>query len=97
MGTYHSKHAVHGTSDTQFFEQIGLALNVYSGYDKFLIAGDFNVQVGAPHRVDDFLDNFGAKNLVKEFTCFKRTNNNSSCIDLFLTNSLAIVFKILKQ
>ena len=85
MGTYHSKHVVHGTSDTQFFEQIGLALDVYSGYDKFLIAGDFNVQVGEPPR-DDFLDDFGAKDLVKEFTCFKSTNN-LSCIDLFLTNS----------
>ena len=48
LDTYHSKHDVHGTSDIQFFEQIGLALDVYSGYEKFLIPGDFNVQVGEP-------------------------------------------------
>ena len=71
VGTYYSKH---GTSDTQVFEQIGLALGVYSGYDKFLIAGDFNVQVGEPP-IDDFSDDFGAKNLVKELTCFKSTTN----------------------
>ena len=52
---------------------------------KFLIAGDFNVQVGEP-LIDNFLDDFGATNLVKEFMCFKSTNN-PSCIDLFLTNS----------
>ena len=89
VGTYHSKHAVHGTSDTEFFEQIGLALNIYSGYDKFLIAGDFNVQVGEPsidEFLDEFLDDFGAKNLVNDLTCFKNTDN-PSCIDLFLTNS----------
>ena len=68
VGTYHSKHAVHGTSDTEFFEQIGLALNIYLGYDKFLIAGDFNVQVGEP-LIDEFLDDFGAKNLVNDLTC----------------------------
>ena len=85
VGTYHSKHAVHGTSDTEFFEQIGLALDIYSGYDKFLIAGDFNVQVGEPS-IDEFLDDFGAKNLVNDLTCFKSTDN-PSCIDLFLTNS----------
>ena len=85
VGTDHSKHAVHGTSDTEFFEQIGFALDVYSGYDKFLIAGDFNVQVGEPS-IDEFLDDFGAKNLVNGLTCFKSTDN-PSCIDIFLTNS----------
>ena len=44
MGTYHSTHPEYGTKDTVFFEQIGLAMDVYCKYDKFLLAGDFNVQ-----------------------------------------------------
>ena len=36
--------------------------------------------------LDDFIDDFHAKNLVKDPTCFKNPNN-PSCIDLFITNS----------
>ena len=36
--------------------------------------------------MQEFLEAFGAKNLVKEDTCFK-SMENPSCIDLFLTNS----------
>ena len=50
-----------------------------------MLAGDFNVQIGKSS-IDDFLEAFGAKNLVKDFTCFKSANN-PSCIDLFITNS----------
>ena len=85
VGTYHSKHPVYGTNDYDYFEQIGFALDVYSNYDKFLLAGDFNVQIGE-NSIDDFLDEYGGKNLVKDFTCFK-SRDNPSCIDLFLTNS----------
>ena len=85
VGTYHSKHPVYGTNDFDFFEQIGLSLDVYSNYDKFLLAGDFNVQIGES-TIDDFLYEFSARNLVKEPTCFK-SQDNPSCIDLFLTNS----------
>ena len=84
-GVYHSKHPVYGTSDLEFFEQIGFALDVYSNYDKFILAGDFNVQIGESS-IDDFLEEYSAKNLVKDFTCFKSIEN-PSCIDLFLTNS----------
>ena len=84
-GIYHSKHPVYGTTDVEFFEQMGLALDVYSGYDKFILAGDFNVQVGESS-LDDFMLEFGAKCLVKDFTCFKSITN-PSCIDLFLTNT----------
>ena len=85
VGTYHSTHPKYGTSDDKFFEQIGFSLDVYSNYDKFLLAGDFNVQIGRPC-IDDFLASHEANNLVKDFTCFKNPNN-PSCIDLFLTNS----------
>ena len=43
IGTYHSTNAKFGTKDDVFFEQIGLALDVYSNYDKFLLAGDLNI------------------------------------------------------
>ena len=83
-GTFHSKHPVYGTTDVDFFEQMGFALDISSNYDKFLF-GDFNVQVGESS-IDDFLYEYGGKSLVKDFTCFKSTSH-LSCIDLFLTNS----------
>ena len=84
-GTYHPNHPVYGTSDINFFEQMGLAMDVYSNYEKFLLAGDFNVQVGE-NPIDDFLYEYGAKSLVEDFTCFKSTSK-PSCIDLFVSNS----------
>ena len=51
----------------------------------FLLAGDFNVQE-EENSLQEFLDDFSAKNLVKEKTCFKSLEN-LSCIDLFITNS----------
>ena len=44
-----------------------------------------NVQESEPC-MQDFLEEFNAKNLVKGNTCFKNINN-PSCIDLFITNS----------
>ena len=85
VGTYHSTYPQYGTNDIDYFEQIGLSLDVYTNYEKFLLASDFNVQEDeAP--LQEFLDEFGAKNLVKDKTCFKNLQN-PSCIDLFLTNS----------
>ena len=85
FGTYHSTHPVHGVTDIKYFEQLGLALDVYSNYDKFLLAGDFNVEEDQDC-LQEFLFHHNAKNLVKEKTCFKSTEN-PSCIDLFITNS----------
>ena len=39
VGTYQSTRHHYGTNDKEFFEQIGLALDVYSNYEKFLLAG----------------------------------------------------------
>ena len=85
FGTYHSTHPEYGLNDYDYFEQVGLALDVYSNYDKFLLAGDFNVEENQ-NSLNDFLYQYNAKNLVKEKTCYKNINN-PSCIDLFLTNS----------
>ena len=64
---------------------MGFALDVYSSYDKFLLAGDLNIEEGE-NCLGYFLDEFQAKNLVKEPTCFKNPDN-PSCVDLFITNS----------
>ena len=82
---YRSDNKTYGLSKIDFFEQIGLALDVYSTYDKFLLAGDFNTEEEVD-TLEDFLLEHNAKNLVKEKTCFK-SFDNPSCIDLFLTNS----------
>ena len=53
-------------------------------YDNVIIMGDFNSE---PHEYDmsEFCAIYGLKNLVKEPTCFKSTEN-PSCVDLILTN-----------
>ena len=85
FGGYRSDHKTYGLSGVDFFQQIGLALDTYSNYDKFLLAGDFNMEEGV-ETLSEFLFEHNARNLVKEKTCFKSLEN-PSCIDLFLTNS----------
>ena len=85
VGTYHSTHEKYGVKDQVFFDQISLALDVYPSYDKFLLAGDFNVRE-EDDMLDEFMNSYHAKNLVKEPTCFM-SKDNPSCIDLFITNS----------
>ena len=85
IGTYHSTSIQFGTNDEVFVKQIGSALDYYTGYDKFLVAGDLNIKE-EDELLEDFLDEFHAKNLVKDPTCFKNPLN-PSCIDMFITNS----------
>ena len=79
--TYHPP----SNSDKEYFEQIELALDTYSNYEKFLLIGDFNAEDTEPCLIN-FLYQIDAKNLVKEKTCFESVNN-PSCVDLFLANS----------
>ena len=58
---------------------------MYSNYEKFHLAGDFNVQE-EDDSLKESLDEFNAKNLVKDKTCFKSLDN-PSCIYIFITNS----------
>ena len=85
IGIYHSTNKDHGTTDDVFIQSIGEVLDKYSVYDKFIIAGDFNMREGCGC-LDAFLDEFCAKNIVKEPTCYKNPDN-PSCVDLFITNS----------
>ena len=70
FGTYHSTHPDYDLKDIQYLEQIGLALDVYSNYEKFLLVGDFNMEE-EDSVLMDFLFQYNAKNVVKEKTCFK--------------------------
>ena len=83
FGTYRSPNPNYILCD-DYFEQVGLALDVYSGYEKFLLVGDFNIEE-QESPLKEFLYERNANNLVKEATCFKNPDN-PSCIDLFLTN-----------
>ena len=84
FGSYRSDNPKFGIKPVDFFEQVGLALDTYSNYDKFLLAGDFNVDE-KEDILQEFLAEHNARNLVKDKTCFKNLDNQS-CIDLFLTN-----------
>ena len=80
-GAYHPP----DQNDDYFFDSLGVALDIYSDiYIKFLLVGDFNAQVGEPD-IDTFLQDYDAKNIVKDNTCFKSIDN-PSCVDLFITN-----------
>ena len=82
FGTYHPP----SQNDNYYFDEVAKAIDLYYGdYDKFLLAGDFNAEDTEPKMVY-FLDQYNAKNLVKENTCFKSLNN-PSCVDLLITNS----------
>ena len=72
-------------SQNYFFDSITNALDVYAGiYDKFLLAGDFNLE-STESIIDDFMYENNLECIVKDMTCFKNPDNPSS-IDLFLTN-----------
>ena len=81
VGTYHPP----SQNDHYFFENLDKAIDVYSHYEKVLLAGDFNAEI-SEFCLDSFLYQHELKNLVKEKACFKNVSN-PSCIDLLLTNS----------
>ena len=69
-----------------FLKHVNYALDTYrQTFDKFLLAGDFNIEETDPI-MSEFLFKNDSKNLVQQKTCFKSTNN-PRCIDLFVTNS----------
>ena len=67
-----------------FFGQLSTAIDHYcDNYENFVVVGDFN-GLETEQDINDFMDLFALKNLVKEPTCFK--SGNPRCIDLILTN-----------
>ena len=71
-------------SDQYFFNCVDKALDTYSKYDNFLLAGDFNAEEHEPC-LSTFLYQHDLYNLVKVSTCFKNPSKPTS-IDLFLSN-----------
>ena len=87
FGGYRSEHPEYGLSKNDFLEQLQFGLDKYSGYEKVLLLGDFNID-DKEEILEEFLFEQNLKNLVKVPTCYKSVEN-PSCIDLFLTNSYA--------
>ena len=82
LGTYHPPNQ----PDDYFFKAVDNALDPYlKAYEKFLLLGDFNAEDTEPI-LSEFLEQYEAKNVMKNKTCFKNPNR-PTCIDLFLTNS----------
>ena len=82
LGTYHPPNQ----PDDYFFKVVGNALDQYlKSYKKFLLLGDFNAEDTEPI-LSEFLEQYEAKNIMKNKTCFK-IPDRPTCIDLFLTNS----------
>ena len=82
FGTYHPP----SQPDSYYFENVSSALDIYTKfYNKILLIGDFNAEDSEPC-LSDFLYKHDCKNLVKDKTCFKNTENPCR-IDLILTNS----------
>ena len=70
--------------DTLFHLTLGRALDHYSeNYENFMFIGDFSM-TEIEEQLNNFLDLYSLKNLVKEPTCYK--SHTRKCIDLVLTN-----------
>ena len=77
----------HKSNISNHLHHLGKGLDNYIGnYDNILLLGDFNSEFSEPC-FNVFCDNYNFKNLLKEPTCYK-IPDNTSCIDLFLTNRL---------
>ena len=81
FGSYHRPKQC----DEYYFQKVTHAMDFYAkSYDKFLLAGDFNIEEHQEPLIS-FLKQHNSKNLVKGKTCYKSVEN-PSCIDLFITN-----------
>ena len=52
-------------------------------YDKFIILGNFSVEMGNP-QIQSFCDDYSLRSLIKQPTCYK-SPTNPTCINLILT------------
>ena len=86
-GIYHPP----SQSDQYFFDGLDNALDEYSNYGNILLVGDFDAQIGQTC-LDTFLHQHELKNVKKEPTCYKNSEN-PSCIDFILTNNPRSFFK----
>ena len=80
------------TKINTFFDNIDKVLEVYSTYEKIILGGDFNSQIGE-NCIDTFMYQHNLQSINKEPSCYKNPNN-PSCIDIFLTNSPRSFYQI---
>ena len=59
-----------------FFDNIDKALNVYSTYEKVILGGDFNSQIGE-NCIGTFMYQHNLQSINKEPLCYKNSNNPS--------------------
>ena len=72
-------------SEDYHFSQVSNCLDGFSStYDRFLLVGNANAE-DSKETLFNFLEKHNDANIVKDKTCFKSLDN-SSCIDLFITN-----------
>ena len=80
-GTYHPP----SQYDQYYFDNIDKALDVYCQYEKIMLIGDFNAQIGEKC-FDNFLFQHELRSINDRPTCYKNPDK-PSCIDFILTNS----------
>ena len=75
----------HRSKISNHLHHLNKGLDAYlKSYDDILIVGDLNSEV-SENCLNGFCNDNSVKTLNRGLTCFKNSNN-SSCIDLFLTN-----------
>ena len=80
-GCYHPP----SQNDAYFYQNLSNCLDLFSKkYTNFFLAGDFNSEE-TETVLSEFLNSHDAKNMVKEITCFKNTDN-PTCVDLLISN-----------
>ena len=80
-GAYHPP----SQSDQYFFDNIEKALDVYFQYEKIMLAGDFNAQIGEKY-FEEFLFQHEFMSVNDKLTCYKKPDK-PSYIDFILTSS----------
>ena len=83
-GTYNSPSAP-WQPDQYYFDNIDKALDVYWQYEKIMLLGDFNAQIGETC-FDNFLFQHELWSVNDKPTCYKNPDK-PSCSDFILTNS----------
>ena len=84
FGGYRSDDPEYGIEKIAFLEHLRFGVDKYNAYQKFLLAGDFNIPENDEVLIE-FMSELDSKCLIKDPTCFKSTENPSK-IDLFITN-----------
>ena len=76
----------HKNNIATHLDRLSESLDTFSSdYEKFIILGDFNVEINENH-MKSFCENYDLTNLIKQPACYKNPTN-PTCIGLILTNA----------